>query len=63
MSPMSPSARTMLSASAHTIPTTAPQAAATSCVKVAGMGAYAAHWMGNAHSTWAFSRPAHVVTL
>lgn len=24
----------------------------------AGVGAYAAHWMGQAHTTWAFSRPA-----
>jgi len=30
---------------------------------VAGMGAYAAHWMGHAYTTWAFSRPAQVVTL
>lgn len=30
---------------------------------VAGMGAYAARWMGHAHKTWAFWRPAHVITL
>lgn len=28
---------------------------------VAGMGAYAAHWMGHAHTNWAFSRPAPVI--
>lgn len=27
------------------------------------MVAYAAHWMGHAYTTWAFSRPAQVVTL
>ncbi|MEJ7781494.1 MAG: phosphatase PAP2 family protein [Solirubrobacteraceae bacterium] len=28
---------------------------------VAGVGAYAAHWMGHAHTNWAFSRPAPVI--
>jgi len=28
---------------------------------VAGMGAYAAYWMGHAHTNWAFSRPAPVI--
>ncbi len=28
---------------------------------VAGVGAYAANWMGHAHTTWAFSRPRHVL--
>lgn len=28
---------------------------------VAGVGAYAAHWMGHAHTTWAFSRPPQVI--
>jgi hypothetical protein len=30
---------------------------------LAAMVAYAAHWMGHAYTTWAFSRPAQVVTL